>query len=189
MYTPDTLFWHQSQHLTPSISASQPVNCTLEIQISVKMESNYKNSLPHKCIWKCLQNAGHLINSLGPSDAIWRQRSGSPLAQIMAWCLTAPSHYLNQCWLIISKAEWHSSKGKFTRYTSAINHWNCMDYKYLKYHSNFPGANVLRPQCFQGFTSQWHYELIFESCENFCGAIWAPSQYKDRLIYVWWFPC
>ena len=18
---------------------------------------------------------------------------------------------------------------------------------------------------------------------------WAPSQYKDRLIYVWWFPC
>ena len=20
-------------------------------------------------------------------------------------------------------------------------------------------------------------------------AFWAPSQYKDRLIYVWWFPC
>ena len=31
-----------------------------------------------------------LFNSLRPSDAIWRQRSG-------------PSHYLNQCWLIISK--------------------------------------------------------------------------------------
>ena len=43
------------------------------------------------------------VNSLRPSDAIWRHRSGSTLAQIMAWCLTAPSHYLNQCWLIISK--------------------------------------------------------------------------------------
>ena len=49
------------------------------------------------------------FNSLRPSDAIWRHRSGSTLAQVMACCLTAPSHYLNQCWLIISKVEWHSS--------------------------------------------------------------------------------
>ena len=62
------------------------------------------------------------FNFLGPSDAIWRQRSGSTLAQVMACCLMAPSHYLNQCWLIIRKVEWHSSKGKFTRDTSAINH-------------------------------------------------------------------
>ena len=64
------------------------------------------------------------INSLGPCDAIWRQRSGSTLAQVMACCLTAPSHYLNHCRLIFSKVEWHSLKGKFTRDTSAINHWN-----------------------------------------------------------------
>ena len=32
------------------------------------------------------------INSLWPSDAIWRHRSGSALAQIMACRLTAPSH-------------------------------------------------------------------------------------------------
>ena len=30
-------------------------------------------------------------------------RSGSTLTQVMACCLTAPSHYLNQCRLIISK--------------------------------------------------------------------------------------
>ena len=48
------------------------------------------------------------VNSLWPSDAIWRQRSGSTLAQVMAWCLTAPSHYLNHCWLIISEVQWHS---------------------------------------------------------------------------------
>ena len=48
------------------------------------------------------------LNSLWPNDAIWRQRSGSTLAQVMACCLTAPSHYLNQCWLIISEVQWHS---------------------------------------------------------------------------------
>ena len=48
------------------------------------------------------------FNSLGPCDAIWRQKTGSTLAQVMACCLMAPSHYLNQCWLIISEVQWHS---------------------------------------------------------------------------------
>ena len=43
------------------------------------------------------------INSLRPSDDIWWHRSLSTSAQVMACCLTAPSHYLNQCWLTISK--------------------------------------------------------------------------------------
>ena len=33
-------------------------------------------------------------------------RFGSKLAQLMARCLTAPNHYLNQCWLIISEVLW-----------------------------------------------------------------------------------
>ena len=44
-------------------------------------------------------------NSLWPNDAIWRHGSGSTLAKVMACCLTAPSHYLNQCWLIISDGQ------------------------------------------------------------------------------------
>ena len=39
------------------------------------------------------------FNSLWPCDAIWRQRSWSTLVQVMACCLMAPSHCLNQCWL------------------------------------------------------------------------------------------
>ena len=54
----------------------------------------------HKCVFA--------INSLWPSDTIWRQRSGSTLAQVMACCLKAPSHYLTQCWLIIIEVQWHS---------------------------------------------------------------------------------
>ena len=66
-------------------------------------------------------------NSLWPSDAIWRQRSGLTLAQVMACCLTSPSHYLNQCWLIISEVNWHSYLGNFTRYASTVNHWNPLE--------------------------------------------------------------
>ena len=62
-------------------------------------------------IWTlCLLLLCALLNSLRPSDAIWRWRSWSTLVQVMACCLTAPSHYLNQCRLIISKLLWHSSE-------------------------------------------------------------------------------
>ena len=44
-----------------------------------------------------------------PSDAIWQHRSGSILGQVMVWCLTAPSHNLNQYWLFISKFKYHYS--------------------------------------------------------------------------------
>ena len=50
------------------------------------------------------------FNSLGPRNAIWRWRSWSTLVKVMACCLTAPSYYLNRCWLIISKVMWHSSE-------------------------------------------------------------------------------
>ena len=32
----------------------------------------------------------------------------------MAWCLTAPRHYLNQCWLIINAFLWQSPESNFT---------------------------------------------------------------------------
>ena len=63
----------------------------------------------------------HWVNSLWPSDATEHQGSGSTLAQVMACCLTAPSHYLNQCWFIINEVP-----------------------AYLKFHSNRSGANELR---------------------------------------------
>ena len=64
------------------------------------------------------------VNSLWPSDAIWRQGSRSTLVQAMACCLTAPSHCLNQCWLTITKVKWCSSEGNFAWYITAICHWN-----------------------------------------------------------------
>ena len=67
---------------------------------------------------------GNDVNSLWPSDVIWRQGSRSTLDQVMAWCLRAPSHYLNQCWLIIDEAPRHSSQGIILRRCEDTNQWN-----------------------------------------------------------------
>ena len=57
----------------------------------------------------------------------------------MACCLTAPSHYLNQCWLIISEVQWHSYQGNFIRpLITKIR----LKITFLKFHSNLSGANV-----------------------------------------------
>ena len=43
------------------------------------------------------------------SDPIWRHRSESMLAHVTPRCLTAPNHYLNQCWHDINGTLWYSS--------------------------------------------------------------------------------
>ena len=42
---------------------------------------------------------GQWVNSFLPSDALWWHRSRSALVRAMACCLTAPRHYMRQCWL------------------------------------------------------------------------------------------
>ena len=68
------------------------------------------------------------LNSLWPSDATWCPRSGSTLAQVMACCLMAPSHYMNQCWLNIKDVSftWEQflsiiSYKEFENYNSKTN--------------------------------------------------------------------
>ena len=62
----------------------------------------------------CIETWATLLNSLWNSDAIWRHRYRLTLGQVMPCCLTAPSHYLNQCWLLISKVPWHSPESNHT---------------------------------------------------------------------------
>ena len=58
------------------------------------------------------------VNSLGPINAIWHWRSCLTRAQVMACCLTAPSHYLNQFWLLINRV-------------------NCVKYFWCRFPRNF----------------------------------------------------
>ena len=48
-----------------------------------------------------------------------RCKSGSTLDQAMACCLTAPTHYLNQCQLLIGDVLRHSSESNFTASAAA----------------------------------------------------------------------
>ena len=68
-------------------------------------------------------NGSLILNSLRPSDAIWQHLSESTLVQVMAWCLTAPIHYLNQCWLIIKGVLWYSPYNIFTGSARDISSW------------------------------------------------------------------
>ena len=52
--------------------------------------------------------------SLCPNEAIRWHRSGSTLAQVMASCQMAPSHYLNH-WLIIRMVQPNSSDGNSSK--------------------------------------------------------------------------
>ena len=67
-----------------------PVSCP-------RLDLEWTQSVSH---WYDACNDVH-YNSLWPSDDIWWHSFGSTLAQIMAWCLMAPNHYLNQCWLLV----------------------------------------------------------------------------------------
>ena len=63
------------------------------------------------------------VNSLWPSDAKRRHRSESTLTQVMTWCLTAQSHYLNQCCLTMNEVLRHSTEGSFTGNAQEIYSW------------------------------------------------------------------
>ena len=83
------------------------------------------------------------IISLGPSDVIWRQGSRSTLAQVMACCLMASSHYLNQCWLMISDVLWHSPDSNSTENVKIFIVEMNFKFTNLRLYWNLPGTNQL----------------------------------------------
>ena len=83
------------------------------------------------------------VNSLWLSDTIWWHRTGSTLVHVMAWCPQAPSHYLNQCWLIISQVRWQSCEGNSQEIPQPSITKISLKIPYLKFHSNLPGVNEL----------------------------------------------
>ena len=95
-------------------------------------------SYPH---WKWLMGSHETmltwrVNTLWPGGTIWWKRTGSTLAEVMAWCHQATSHYLNQCWLIISKVLWHSPEGNFTWNVQIICPWYALENYLCKLRQN-----------------------------------------------------
>ena len=102
----------------------------------------------------------HYINSLCPSDTIWQHRSASTLAQVMACCLMAPSHYPDQCWLIISEAQSQSPEDNFTRDASAINYYNQPENYLLKISFKSPRGQWVNSLCAANPTEKFPHNKL-----------------------------
>ena len=61
----------------------------------------------------------------------------------MACCLTVPNHYLNQCWLLISKDLLHSPESNFIVSAEAAILCNGFENLLLKLLPHLPGVNEL----------------------------------------------
>ena len=109
-----------------------PVACQYMLLLYVKYD--YEALFAYH-IWRWFKG----FNSLWPSDTICWDRIASTVAQIMACCLMAPSHYLNQCWLIISEVLWHASEGIIIRRSE--DQENKVDIVILKLHPDLQGTN------------------------------------------------
>ena len=84
-------------------------------------------------------------NSLAPSDTIWRQRSGSTLAHVMACCLTAPSRYLNQYYFFLSTLRSYGNHPRALSWEDLKINTNKarMRLEFLKSYPDLPGTSEL----------------------------------------------
>ena len=109
---------------------------------------------------------------LRPSDVIWRQGSRSTLAQVMAWCPTAPSHYLNQCWQMTSEVLWHSPDNNFIENTyNNIYRWNEFEIYQFETVVKFP-------------RDQW-VNSCFTTCSHITWYYTYHNNGKKRLARCW----
>ena len=108
-----------------------------------------------------------MFKSLWPSDAIWEHRTRSTLAQVMACCLTAPSHYLSQCWFTMNETR-HTFQGNVYLNTQDSNPQAGFGIYTFKSQLHPPANNEL-------------YQIINESLQkssegNFTGGIYLGHQ-------------
>ena len=76
-----------------------------------------------------------------PYDVICHHIIWSTLVQVMACCLMATPHYLNQCCLIISEVMWLSTECNFTRNAQDIYPWYVFKITELKLQLHLQGAS------------------------------------------------
>ena len=122
--------------------------CSQSLDVHVKNSQNLQKWHRHRNLRKLtfsqLIHFCELIDPLWLGDATWCWRLWTSLVQIMDCCLTAPSHYLNQRWLIINGASWHSPDNNLQE--ALVTSINRISFKIilLKSHPYLSGANELK---------------------------------------------
>ena len=132
------------------------------------------------CVARSSSPGFFILNShpLWPSDAIWWHRSGSTFIQVMPWCLSAPSHCLNQCWLVINGVLWHSFKTQF--------HMKCSKYQFVEWVWKYTCKITSSPR---GQWANWHDIIIgimWKHCTD-AGMLYPISNSEVHLVekFIW----
>ena len=112
--------------------------------------------------------------------------SRSTLAQVMACSLTAPSHYQNQCWIVINCALWQSPESSFTRSTHELSPQYAFEDYIVKITTTSPMANKLTHWPLEDFneTFRWvlfKFILVTDGWSISCGIvlIWMSMDFTD----------
>ena len=105
-------------------------------------------------------------------------------------CLTAPSHCLRLCWLIISKVPWHASQGIIIKISEGSNQYNKIRNCILNSHPDLPRANnnELTPGGWFNIKTSYQYR------KSHCGdkTILRPSylhngiSYTGKMLSLYW---
>ena len=120
------------------------------------------------------------INSLWLRDAIWRYRHGPTLAQVMACCLAAPSHCLNQCWLIISKVLGHSTEDIIIRRFEDTNQWRKIEDCIFKITLRFPRGQWVHSLSLRD--AIWRYRHGPTLAHVMASCLTAPSHLPEPML-------
>ena len=90
-------------------------------------------------------------------------KAGSTLDQVMACCLTAPSHYLNQCWIIICDVLMHLHQSIHTERQATILYNRFENYTF-RITATSPKAQWLKmrpsPQWVKSILVQQYFLLV-----------------------------
>ena len=123
----------------------------------------------------------------------WWHKSRSTSAQVMACCLKAPSHHLNQ-WYIISKPSGIHLRliSQHTHQPSIIKIILKITYRYQKFNSRLTGANELNRARFLSSLRMNFNNLHHLSAEESCKMhihIYLCCFKTMQLIKSWLFSC
>ena len=97
--------------------------------------------------------------ALWPSDNIQQHSTWSTLAQAMVCCPTAPSHYLNQCCLLISAILRHSPKINFAASVRATILYNAFENHTFKSATTSPKSQWFKVPL-RGEWPIWYHEFL-----------------------------
>ena len=142
---PRTYFCKKYHFFSKAENLHHPNQCLCRPLLFLSIEKWIHRFMWHQ--WEILTHCG-----LWPSDTIWQQRSGSTLAQVMAWRHQAIT-WTNVDWSSVKSSDIHIRAISQEMPQPSITKI-CLNFTCLKFHSNFQGANV-KGMCITMVTKQW----------------------------------